>query len=358
MPTSNAPLNSVFRKLEELKLDALLISNQANITYLTNFPSQESYLLLSKKEKIFITDFRYIQQVKKSLKGFFSFQKINGSVFTLVGRLCSKLNLRSLGFEARHLCFAEYEKIKENLKAGIDLTPTYNLIEPIREIKTENELKKIKKAIKITIQAFQYAQTIITPGIRERELANKLEYFIRKRGVSSSSFEIIVASGENSSFPHHMTSNRKLKSNEPVLIDMGVSFQGYKSDLTRIFFLGRITPIIKRIYNIVLKAQAKAIRYIKPGISINKIDNIARQYIVQRGYGSHFGHNLGHGIGLEVHEEPHISSKNKDKLAAGMVFTVEPAIYLPSKFGLRIEDMVLVTKKGVKVLSGSLNKSI
>jgi Xaa-Pro aminopeptidase len=153
-----------------------------------------------------------------------------------------------------------------------------------------------------------------------------------------------------------MTSQRKLKNNEPVLVDLGVDYMGYKSDLTRVFFLGKISPAVKKIYDIVRKAQDKAIKNIKPAVQMYKIDTAARQYITQKGCGGFFGHNLGHGIGLEVHEGPRISPKVKGILKQDMVFTVEPAIYLPGKFGIRLEDIVLVTKKGCNVLSGSLSK--
>ncbi|MCM8758098.1 MAG: Xaa-Pro peptidase family protein [Candidatus Omnitrophica bacterium] len=351
----NSPLQKLFNKLKETKLDALLVCNQSNITYLSGFPSRESWLLLCKdKVGFFITDFRYLEEAKSNLKGFI-IKRINGSVFSLLANLIKSLKIKRLGFEAKHLSFAEYNKIKEALPLYTDFISTYDIIESLREIKSKKEIDKIKEAIKITIDAFKYAKCILKEGITEKEIANQLEFFIKQKGCKLA-FEIIVASGPNSSFPHYITSNRKIQKGEPILIDMGIDYQGYKSDLTRVFFLGKIPSIIRKIYQIVLEAQQLAIKKIKVGLYTDYLDKIARQYINCKGYSEFFGHSLGHGIGLDVHEGPSISLKHHYKLKEGMVFTVEPAIYLPKRFGIRIEDVVLVKRKGVEVLSEYLYK--
>lgn len=352
----NLRIKSIYARLKKRNLDGLIVSSAHNISYLTNFTSRDSYLLISKKKNIYFTDSRYIQEAEKKLDKGFALKKINGSVFKLIADACQKLELKRLGFEERNLAFGEYKKINQNLGKRIDLIPTHSLIENLRQIKSLDELDKIRKAIQITIKALRFIEKFILPGKKEIEVAGELERFIRYNGAQASAFDIIVAAGANSSFPHHLTSQRRIKNNEPVLVDLGVNYQGYKSDLTWVFFLGKMTPLIRRIYKIVVQAQHQAIRKIRPGVNINKIDAAARQYITQRGYGRFFCHNLGHNIGLEIHEEPHISSKENNKLKPGMVFSVEPAIYLPDKFGIRIEDIVLVTKEGVEVLSGSLHK--
>ncbi len=349
-------IKKIYQKLKKENLDGFLVSFPANISYFTGYNSRDSYLLVSKKQNIYITDSRYTEEAKKSLKRVALVKQSNGSVFKIIADCCQALKSKRVGFEERYLPFAEYKKIEEELKGHIDLVPTHSLIENLRQIKDKEELNRIKKAIQITIAALRFIPKFILPGKREIEVAAELQHFIRYNGASASSFEIIVASGPNSSFPHHMTSQRKIKPNEPVLIDIGVDYQGYKSDLTRVFFLGKINSLVRRVYDIVLEAQGKAIAKIKPGVFINRIDKTARQHITQKGYGGFFGHNLGHGVGIEVHEEPHISAKAENKLVAGMVFTVEPGIYLPDKFGIRIEDMVLVTQKGCEVLSGALHK--
>lgn len=347
----------LYRQLEEFGLDGLLISNQINITYLTGFPSRESYLLFSKKGNFFITDFRYLEESKENLKGFI-IKQVRGSLFKLIGELADKLKLKNLGFESKHLAFAEFEEINKQLPKICKFVCTYDILESLRQIKTEDEIKKIRTAVEIAIEAFEYIREFICLGKRESEIAEELRQFIRRQGADKVAFDIIVAAGRNSAFPHYNTGNRDLRPNEIVLIDMGVDYEGYKSDLTRVFFLGKITPIVKRTYSAVMEARNAAIRQIKPGFLISNLDKVARQYITRKGYGRFFGHSLGHGIGLEVHEEPHISKKNKNCLKKGMVFTIEPAIYLPNKFGIRIEDMVLVTKKGAEILSGTLFKSI
>jgi len=352
---------NLYKKLEDLKLDGLFVSHQTNITYLTNFNSRDSYLLIklssniNKKASVFfITDFRYWQEVRQNLKGL-SFEKLNGSIFKKIVNLSKLLKIKRLGFEAKYLSYAEYEKIREDLSLDTELVPTYDLIDSLREIKSDIEIQKIKKATEINIEAFRYARKIIKKGLSEKEIARKLEDFIKRKGAKPA-FETIVAVGPNSSFPHHISGDYKIRDSEIILIDMGVDFQGYKSDLTRVFFLGKIPHIIRKIKEIVIKAQELALETLTSKISISKIDKTARDYIKKNGYGKFFGHALGHGIGLEVHEEPYISLKNKNMIENGMVFTVEPAIYLPGKFGIRVEDMVWFNKGKPEVLSATLDK--
>jgi len=192
--------------------------------------------------------------------------------------------------------------------------------------------------------------------MKEVEIVAELERFMRYAGARAEAFDLIVASGPNSSQPHHLSGNRKLRNNEPVLIDLGVEYEGYKSDLTRVFFLGKINILARKAYKAVLEAQDLAIKMVKPGVKLAEIDKVARDYLAKNGYAGRFGHNLGHGFGLEVHEEPRIGPHSQGLTEPGMVFTVEPGVYLPGKFGIRIEDMVLVTGKGCEVLSGSLHK--
>jgi len=349
-------LKKIYPKLSQKNLNGLILSSSANISYLTDYTARDSCLLISKKENIYITDSRYTQEAKESLKGLASIIKLKDSFSKTIAQACAALGLKRIGFEDRYASFYWHNKIRNKLNNKQSLIPAYGLVEGLRQIKTPEELVKIKKAARITIKAFNFIKNLIVPGIRETEVAAELQRFIRYNGAWSSAFDIIVASGPNSSYPHHLTSPRKVKNNEPVLIDMGVDYMGYKSDLTRVFFLGRIGATVKKIYAIVREAQARAIRKIKPGVQISEVDSAARQYITQEGYGGFFGHSLGHGIGLEVHEEPRISSKEKGRLKAGMVFTVEPGIYLPGRFGIRLEDMVLVTKERCEVVSGSLHK--
>jgi Xaa-Pro aminopeptidase len=348
-------LKVIHTTLKKAGLDGIIVSSAHNITYLTHYRSRDAYLLISQKQDIYFTDPRYTEEAGKNLKGI-ALKETRGSFFKLLAQACVSLGLKRVGFESSYLDFKQYQRIAEELKGKAGLFPVYGLIEEKRQIKSAEELEKIRKAAQITIEALRFIRDFIRPGIKEAEIAGELERFIRYNGGYASAFDIIVACGPNSSFPHHLTSQKRVSRGEPVLIDIGVDYEGYKSDLTRVFFSDKINSTFRKVYAIVRQAQDRAIKTIKPGVFINKVDAAARQYIARKGYGGFFSHGLGHGIGLAVHEEPRISQKEKDILKTGMVFTVEPAIYLPGRFGVRIEDMVLVTRKGCEVISGALKQ--
>jgi Xaa-Pro aminopeptidase len=350
------PLDKILNRLKEEGLDGIILSNLSNISYLVGFNASDAYLLLSTKGSVYFTDSRYTQEVGLKLKKPFSLKQINGSFFSCIAASALEIGLKKIGFEERYMPYAEYKKVKEVLKGQAYLIPTVNIVETLRQFKSSEEILKIKKALEITALSLDFTRSFIKPGIKELEVAAELERFIRYKGAQASAFDIIVASGPNSAYPHHRPTQRKLADGEPVLIDLGVDYSGYKSDLTRVFFLGKINNLGRKIYDIVLCAQGKAIKKIKAGEEIAKIDALSRNYIALKGYSKFFIHSLGHGIGLETHEAPSVSSHNDGLLKEGMVFTVEPGVYLPGKFGIRIEDMVLVTKKGCEVLSGSVNK--
>lgn len=341
--------------LKKKRLDCVVAASPANVTYLSGIVSRDAFVLISKKGNYYITDARYTEEVSKVLKNF-KLIIIKNSVFETIASICHTKKLKVLGFEDNYLSFAFYNKLKAGLGKGIRLVPIAGLIEEKRSIKSKKELANIKVAVSIAIKAFKLIKPMLKPGKTELEIAGELERIIRYLGANSSAFDIIVASGPNSSCPHHKTGTRKLKKTDLVLIDMGVDRKGFKSDLTRIFFLGKITSSDKKIYDLVKIAQSQAIKEIKPGVNVSLIDQAARGIIEKAGLGKCFVHSTGHGIGLDVHESPRISSKQTGLLKEGMVLTIEPAIYIPGKFGIRIEDMCLVTKKGAVVLSGTLNK--
>ncbi|MFA4983929.1 MAG: Xaa-Pro peptidase family protein [Candidatus Omnitrophota bacterium] len=351
----NARVKKIISGLKQEGLEGLVVSSPANISYLAEIRSRDSYLVLSKKECVYLADLRYTEELKSKLRGF-SLHKITASPLNAIAGVLKDLGVRRVGFESDHLSFFQCRRLKSGCPQNTKLIPTRGLVEQLREVKDAGEIAKIRKATSIASEALRHIRRFIVSGKREIEIAAELEHFIRYRGGYSASFEIIVASGPNSAFPHHQTSRRRLGRNEPVLIDMGVDYAGYKSDLTRVFFLGKINPLAKKIYGIVKEAAGRAFKKAKRTGIINQIDGAARQYITENGYGGFFGHNLGHGIGLEIHENPTISPRNNNRLKAGMVFTIEPAIYLPQKFGIRLEDIVLVTEKGAQLLSGALDK--
>ncbi|MDP8230147.1 MAG: aminopeptidase P family protein [Candidatus Gorgyraea atricola] len=232
------------------------------------------------------------------------------------------------------------------------------IVESLRILKDSDELRHIKKACKDGCDIMNYAIRCIVPGISERSVKDKVEQYIIKKGKKRADFDIIIASGRNASMPHAVPSSKKIKEGEMVVIDLGAMNYGYNSDLTRTVFLGRIDRKCLRIYNIVLAAQKRAIEKIRPGIKANYIDNISRQYISKKGLGRYFIHGLGHGIGLETHEGPSISKNSNITLKENMVITVEPGIYMTGWGGIRIEDVVLVTKNGCKVLTSDCKKGL
>jgi len=349
-------IKNLLRLLKINDLDSFIFSTPENVSYLTQFISRDAYFLVSKKGCFYFTDGRYIEEVKPKLKNIASLVKTNGSLFNNLAKKCNDLELKRVGFEERHLPYAEYKKLKNLLKPKIYFIPCHGILESLRQTKDSEEISKIRQAIKITGLALEYIKDFIRPGMKELEIVAELERFIRYQGASGPSFDIIVASGPNSSLPHHAPTTRRLQNNEPVMIDLGVDYSGYKSDLTRVFFLGKISVLAQEIYKIVLTAQEKAIKKIRAGIEISTIAELSRKYIADKGYAKYFVHNLGHGVGLNIHEDPSVSVNNTDLLRPGMILTIEPAIYLPNRFGIRIEDMILVNEKGCEVLSGSINK--
>ena len=255
-----------------------------------------------------------------------------------------------LGFEENNLTYKQFKNLKKKLK--IKLIPTKTIIENLRIIKDKNEIKNIKKAVSLTKKAFKFIKKQLKSGKIEKQIAWQMEKFFKENGTDQLAFPIIVASGFNSAVPHHQASNRKLKKNDIVLIDAGCKINGYCSNMTRTFFIGKPRPEWKKVYEIVKSSQQKTLQKVQPltrnpkgglnPISANQLDKIARSHIKSCGYGKYFIHGLGHGIGLDIHEKPYISPKSKQTLRSCMAFTIEPGIYIPGKFGVRIEDVVIL----------------
>ena len=345
----NLTITNLRQSLKRKKLDAICVSNPANVSYLSGFKGDDSFLLIDKEKiALFITDFRYLQQAKNEVKNY-QILMLRPPLIDKIPKLAKNYRLKKIGFEAAHLNFNNARKL--NIKRECKFIPTDGLVERFRLNKTEAEIKIIKKSAGIAVSAFKKTINYIKVGMMELEVAGYLEWCMRKQGAERIAFPTIVASGINSSMPHAISSNKKIKKNEPIIIDCGCVFCGYNSDLTRTIFLGRIDAQFRHIYSIIKQAQQKAISNIYPGFKVSSIDKIARDYIRRKGFGKYFGHATGHGIGREVHEAPIISSKSSKTLKPGMVFTVEPGVYIPGWGGIRIEDMVLVTDKSYKVLT-------
>jgi len=346
-------LRKLRTSIAEKGLDALLLSQPENLRYLSGFTGSSGWLLISGQNAILATDFRYVEQAKGESPDFEIIQTKQELREWLPG-LVSDLGWHKLGFEANFISYDSSHKLSEAIKTrqvNLELVPTIGIVEQLRSIKEPGELGFITKAVELVDAVFEQTKAIIRPGITEKEAAWEIEKILRQEGSEGIPFEIIVASGSNSALPHARPAEKIICSGEPVLIDMGARINGYCSDFSRTLFLGETDKSLQEIYNIVLKAQTTAIKGIESGMDASQADRLARSVVEQAGYGDAFGHGLGHGVGLAIHEFPTLSPRSSDSLADGMVFTIEPGIYLAGKGGVRIEDMVVLKNGKAKVLS-------
>lgn len=334
-------------------VDAVLVTHPTDLHYLTGYPNADAWLLVSSRKAYYVTDFRYTAEAKKILKAIEVVQ-FPSSLFETAIELAKGQRVRLLGIDEKHLTHYQYNRLKTVAGKGLLLCSSQDVVQSLRSVKEPVELREIQKAIQVNLEAYRYIKTFIRPGASERDLLIRLEGFIRRKGVRFS-FDPIIASGPNSSYPHARVTERKLRRNEPVLIDLGIEVNGYKSDLTRIFFLGKMSRSFERILSLVRLAQEEAFKVIRPGIKASEVDAAARSFLGKYDLAKHFGHSLGHGVGLDIHETPRITSKSGALLSEGMVITIEPGVYL-NRFGVRLEEMVLVTKKGCEVLSGNFHQ--
>lgn len=344
-------------KIEKLRnllstndLDAIIITNLYNRRYITNFTGTAGIAIVSMNDTRFITDFRYTVQANEQATEFKVVEHKKGIVEEINNQL-DELHVSRVGFEKDDMTYATYEVYKKNLDT--ELVPVSGLVEQLRLIKTSEEITILKAAAKIADDAYEHIQGFIKPGVKEIDVSNELEFFMRRQGATSSSFDTIVASGYRSALPHGVASDKKIESGELITLDYGALYQGYCSDTTRTVAVGEISDELKAIYDTVLTAQLKGVEGIKPGITGVEADALTRDYITEKGYGEYFGHSTGHGVGLEVHEGPGLSHRSEAKLEAGMVVTVEPGIYVPNVGGCRIEDDILVTESGYERLTHS-----
>jgi Xaa-Pro aminopeptidase len=341
-------IGELVKALRCRNIGSFLVTSQANIQYLSGFSGHDSAVMISKKGRYILTDSRYIEEAGQAAKDFTPLL-VRRSMYDEIAGICKKERSAMLGFEANNLPFAIAKKLQTAL-AGTRLVNASGMVEEIRQVKDPGEIAKIKKSVGLAKKVMGRLAALVRPGASEKELAIKAEMMFLKSGARPS-FDPIVASGANSSKPHARPMAHALKKGTHVMIDIGCCLDGYCSDMTRTFFIGKHSGKFADIYGIVKQAQKLAIEAIAPGVEARKVDAVARDYITNSGYGDNFGHSLGHGVGLEVHEGPSISSSSRTKLAAGMVFTVEPAIYLPGQGGVRAEEMVLVTKHGCEILT-------
>ena len=343
-------IEKVRAQLAAQGLDALVVTNLKNIRYLANFTGTTAALIITSDQAIFVTDFRYVQQASKQAPDFTLLQN-KKEIFAEINDFLVANQIQKVGIEADEMTVSTYLRIKDFF--GPEVVPTQGLIEKIREIKDADEVATMKKACEITDQAFSHILTFIKPGVTEIEVANELERYLKTLGASAMSFDTIIASGLRSAMPHGVASDKVIEEGDVVTLDFGCYYQGYSSDMTRTIAVGSIDPKLEEIYHIVLEAHNLVNQKAKAGMTGAELDAIARDYISEKGYGQYFGHSLGHGVGLDIHEAPGVNAKNDQPVEVGMVITNEPGIYIEGLGGVRIEDDLVVHPDHVELLNRS-----
>lgn len=337
--------------LERESLDALLVMSAENRRYLSEFTGSSGALIITKESRFLMSDFRYKAQGAEQAEEFEFILQEKGLLESIVSFMNSK-GLKRIGFEGEHVNYNTYSQLIKSF----DVVPLTGEVEKIRLIKTDEELDLIIKACEIADQSYEYILTYVKAGMTELEVKNELEAHMTSLGASGPSFDTIVASGHRGALPHGVASDKVIEDGDMVTLDFGAWYKGYASDITRTFAVGSVSPEMEEIYNIVLESQLKSLDEIKAGMTGKEADSIARDVISAKGHGEHFGHSLGHGLGLEVHELPGLSQKSTMTLEPGMVITIEPGIYVDGLGGVRIEDDAVVTEKGLKKLTHSSKK--
>ncbi len=338
-------------KLEfgDLKIDALLVSGLPNVRYLTGYTGSNGMVLWTPELMTLFTDPRYTIQAGQESSC--AVKIARGPLHLAVAHSIRRKRLKRIGFEKARLVYDSYRVLKEALPLGSSLKPIGPVVDQLRMIKSDREIDKIRRSVQTNSDAFERAVRQIRAGMSELELAAELDYQMRKLGAQKAAFETIVAAGVRTALPHAQPTQKRLKGDELLLIDMGACQEGYSSDMTRMLFFGKPGRKIKAMYDAVLEAQLAAIAAIRPGVSAQRVDRAARQTLKPAGLDTAFVHSTGHGLGLEIHEAPRLGKKDKTRLEVGMVITIEPGAYVEGTGGVRIEDTVLVTKNGCEVLT-------
>jgi Xaa-Pro aminopeptidase len=347
-------LQRLRQKFKEKEIEAIWVSQPDNLYYLSGCEGLEGYLLIAERN-IIVTDFRYIEQARRQSPDYEIFP-ISGKMSDWLPGLLAGQNIRRLGFESNHLHFAAWKQMEDifhKAQLPVKLIPIESLVDSLRMVKEPEEIDLISQAVKITDTVFEHIEKVLHAGMTEKALAWEIEKFIRENGSEPVPFEIIVASGPNAALPHARPSNYVIQELEPIVVDIGARHKFYTSDLTRTFYIGKMPGTFRQVYDTILDAQHTAISYIKSGMTGAQADAIARRVIGNAGFGEAFGHSLGHGIGLATHENPRLGFNSDDILANGMVFTIEPGIYLSGWGGVRLEDDVVMENDRLRVISSA-----
>lgn len=344
-------LNSV---LKEKHLEAVVILSDYNRRYLSGFTGTSGALIITETKKLLITDFRYIEQAT-SQSADFTIIKQQSTLIEEVKKQLEQLNVQNVGFEGDLVSYDTYLQLS---KSYISLISISGLVEKIREVKDEQEIAIIKKAAEIVDETYEHILQIAHAGMTEQQLKAKLESKMLELGAEGPSFDTIVASGYRGALPHGVASEKVIEQGDLITLDFGAYYKGYASDITRTFAIGEPDPKLKEIYQIVLDANSKGVAAAKAGITGKELDAVARDYITEQGYGEAFGHSLGHGIGLDVHEGPNLSKRFNNKLEVNNCVTIEPGIYIDGLGGVRIEDDILITENGCEYFTKSTKNLI
>ncbi|MGJ9383277.1 M24 family metallopeptidase [Salipaludibacillus sp. CF4.18] len=344
-------LDQLRNQFSEKNIDGLIIASDTNRRYLTGFTGTAGVAVISENKATFITDFRYVEQAESQINGFNIVQHTT-PIHEEVANQVKEMGITRLGFEKDQLTYSEYDTYKKVLGSA-EFIPVSGMVEQMRLIKDSKELSIIQEAVDIADAAFSHIQAYLRAGVKEIDISTELEFFMRKHGAVSSSFDIIVASGQRSALPHGVASSKVIEKGELVTLDFGAYYKGYCSDITRTVAIGEPNEELRKIYQTVLEAQIRGVNGIKPGMTGKEADALTRDYITEQGYGQYFGHSTGHGMGMEVHEGPGLSYKSDKILEPGMVVTVEPGIYVAGIGGTRIEDDIVITESGNDILSKS-----
>jgi Xaa-Pro aminopeptidase len=343
--------NRVRKAVAKEGADALLVTNFSNVTYLTGFTGEDSFLLLNRAGEVLLTDGRFTTQLETECPGLvLDVRKPGVKMIEAVAAAIRSSKLGRLAVEGESMTIGMAERLREKLPE-VALHTSSGVVEELRQIKDKEELDAIREAIWYAEKGFQVLKATLRRERTEKEVADDLEHQLRLFGAKGCSFEPIVAVGPRAALPHARPTDVRIGESDFVLVDWGATGRLYRSDLTRVLVTGKIPPKLERIYGVVLTAQMQAIAAIRPGVTCHDVDRVARESIAKAGYGAYFTHGLGHGIGLDIHEGPRLGNNNQQPLEAGMVVTVEPGLYFPGWGGVRIEDDVLVTKSGHEVLT-------
>ena len=332
--------------LRERELDSLLVTNLVNVRYLTGFTGTNGACVLTSEERLFLTDFRYVEQAGREVEGF---EPVRGGR-DLLADLAERLMGRA-GFDDAHLTVRQHRRLRELADDAVELVPAGGLVEGLREVKDAAELAAIREASKLADGVYAYVRERGLSGRTERAVALDLEREMRDRGAEGPAFPSIVAGGAHGALPHATPREEPIPERALVILDLGCTLDGYCSDCTRTFSTGPLDDGAAAVYELVLGAQERALSAVRPGVECREVDAAGREPIEAAGHGERFGHGLGHGVGLEVHEGPRLTQQAEGELRPGNVVTVEPGVYVPGEFGVRIEDLVVVDDDGCEVLS-------